>query len=162
MPRQPIPPPPALPASAIYTPEHSVGLQMKRVMALMGCAIDRLLEPLGLTDAQWKPLVFLLLGPPDTAAMLARSCHLDAGGLTRLIDRLQAKGLCQRQRSENDRRVVHVALTDAGRAVAEQIPPLLGALQEELLAGFSAAEQAQLRDFLTRMHANAQALGGPP
>jgi DNA-binding MarR family transcriptional regulator len=94
--------------------------------------------------------------------MLARSCHLDAGGLTRLIDRLQAKGLCQRQRSENDRRVVHVALTDAGRAVAEQIPPLLGALQEELLAGFSAAEQAQLRDFLTRMHANAQALGGPP
>jgi len=162
MPHQPIPPPPAPPAQALYTPTDSVGLQMKRITALLGCAIDRRMEPLGLTEAQWKPLLLLLLSQPDTAATLARSCHLDAGGLTRLIDRLQAKGLCQRQRSEHDRRVVHIALTDAGRAVAEQLPPVLHDVQNGLLDGFSAAEQAQLRDFLTRMHANAQALGGPP
>ena len=120
------------------------------------------MEPLGLTDAQWKPLLRLLLDPPGTAAALARMCHLDAGGLTRLLDRLEAKGLCQRERSQEDRRVVHVALTPEGQAVAAQLPALLGEVQDQLLQGFSAEEEAQLRDFLKRIYANVRPPEGGP
>lgn len=138
--------------------ERSIGFQMRRIATLLGNEVDRRMVPLGLTDAQWKPLLRLLLGAPDTAAALARDCHMDAGGLTRLIDRLQAKGLCRRERSEQDRRVVQIALTPEGRAAAEQLPVMLAGLQQQLLQGFSAQEEAQLRDYLARIFANTCAL----
>ena len=140
--------------------EQSLGFQLRRISTLLGAEVERRMEPLGLTDAQWKPLVRLLLEPPGTAAGLARMCHLDAGGLTRLLDRLEAKGLCQRERSLEDRRVMNIALTPEGRAVAEQLPAILAGVQRELLAGFDEAEEARLRDFLARIYANTRAMPG--
>ena len=149
---------PSLPVP--FEVEQSLGFQLRRIATLLGAEVDRRMEPLGLTDAQWKPLLRLLLDPPGTAAALARVCHLDAGGLTRLLDRLEAKGLCQRERSQEDRRVVNIALTPEGRAVAEQLPAILAGVQRELLAGFDEAEEAQLRDFLARIYANTRAMPG--
>ena len=149
---------PSLPVP--FQVERSIGFQLRRITTLLGAEVERCMEPLGLTDAQWKPLLRLLLDPPGTAAALARMCHLDAGGLTRLLDRLEAKGLCQRERSLEDRRVVNIALTPEGRAVAERLPAILTGVQDELLAGFSEAEEAQLRDFLARIYANTRAMPG--
>ena len=142
--------------------EHTIGYQMRRIVMQVSAEADRRMVPLGLTDAQWKPLLRLLLDPPGTAAALARMCHLDAGGLTRLLDRLETKGLCRRERSLQDRRVVHIALTPEGRAVAERLPGILASVARELLTGFSGAEEAQLRGFLARIDANARAMPGAP
>lgn len=150
------------PASPVYAGalERSLGLQLRRILSLLTSAIEQRMEPLGLTDAQWKPLLRLLLYAPESvsASALARDCHMDNGGMTRLLDRLQAKGLCVRERSESDRRVVLIALTPAGREVAEQLPTLMEAVQAQLLAGFDTAEETQLRQFLQRVHTNVQAL----
>ena len=64
------------------------------------------------------PLQRLLLDQTGTVAALARLCQLDAGGMTRLLDRLETKGLVRRERSQEDRRVVNLELTDEGRAAA--------------------------------------------
>ena len=153
----------ASPAAAKrFIPENSVGYQMRRIVNLIGTEVERRMEPLGLTDAQWKPLLRLSLEHGNTVAHLARNCHLDAGGMTRLLDRLETKGLCQRERSQEDRRVVHVALTPEGQAVAAQLPALLGEVQDQLLQGFSAEEEAQLRDFLKRIYANVRPPEGGP
>ena len=151
---------PSLPVP--FEVERSIGFQMRRITVLLGNEIDRRMEPLGLTDAQWKPLLRLLLDPPGTAAALARGCHLDAGGLTRLLDRLQAKGLCRRERSQEDRRVMTIALTPEGRAVAERIPAILAEAQAQLLHGFGADEEERLRGYLARLYINTRALAGPP
>mgnify|MGYP000263981254 CR=1 FL=1 len=95
-------------AAKRFIPENSVGYQMRRIVNLIGTEVERRMEPLGLTDAQWKPLLRLSLEHGNTVAHLARNCHLDAGGMTRLLDRLETKGLCQRERSQEDRRVVQV------------------------------------------------------
>ncbi len=145
-------------ATAGYAPERSVGLQMRRIVTQLAAAIDRRMEPLGLTDAQWKPLLVLRHHETATVSELARCCAMDTGGLTRLVDRLQAKGLCRRQRSEADRRVVHVALTREGADVADRLPAVLATVQDEFLAGFSSAEEARLRALLDRLQANAAAL----
>ena len=153
----------ASPAAAKrFIPENSVSYQMRRIVNLIGTEVERRMEPLGLTDAQWKPLLRLSLEHGNTVAHLARNCHLDAGGMTRLLDRLETKGLCQRERSQEDRRVVHVALTPEGQAVAAQLPALLGEVQDQLLQGFSAEEEAQLRDFLKRIYANVRPPEGGP
>ena len=153
-------PQPSLPSGGPHPFEvpRALGPQLRRIVSLVVAAIEHHMGPLGLTDAQWRPMLHLLRHSPTTASELARSCAVDTGGLTRLIDRLQAKGLCERQRSETDRRVVHIALTPQGRDVAERLPAMLGTVQEELMHGLSPAEEAQLRELLSRIEDNAMRL----
>ena len=142
-----------------YTPDDSVGYLMRRIIALMAQGVERELEPAGLTNAQWVPLLKLYMGCGSTAAELARQCDLDAGSMTRLLDRLEAKRLCRRTRSSDDRRVVNLELTDAGRLAAQEIPGILCTVQNSLLAGFSAEEWQTLKSYLRRMLDTAQTLG---
>ena len=141
-----------------YTPEDSVGHLMRRIITLMAQGIERELEPAGLTNAQWVPLLKLYMGCGSTAAELARACELDAGSMTRLLDRLEAKQLCRRTRSADDRRVVNLELTDAGRLAAQEIPGVLCTVQNSMLAGFTALEWQTFKSYLRRMLDTAQAL----
>ncbi|MDA8444543.1 MarR family winged helix-turn-helix transcriptional regulator [Paracidovorax valerianellae] len=154
-----LPPSPVTVAGIPFLVEESIGYQMRRIVCIVASEIERRMEPLGLTDAQWKPLLRLYLKHENTVAGLARLCQLDAGGMTRLLDRLEAKGLCTRTRSLEDRRVVHIELTPEGHAAAAQIPDILGGVQQICAQGFQPAEYRQLQDFLQRIHGNLQALG---
>ena len=141
-----------------YTPDDSVGYLMRRIIALLAQGMEREMEPAGLTNAQWVPLLKLYKGCASTAAELARQCELDAGSMTRLLDRLEAKQLCRRSRSSDDRRVVNLELTDAGRSAAKEIPVILCKVQNALLAGFSVDEWQILKSYLRRMLETAQTL----
>jgi DNA-binding MarR family transcriptional regulator len=81
----------------------------------------------------------------------------DPGAMTRLLDRLESKGFCRRERSTDDRRVVHIALTPEGEKAADQVPVELSQVLNEHLAGFSKTEWTQLKDLLSRMLANGEA-----
>lgn len=142
--------------AADYAPEESVGYLMRRVLALVAQEVERQLETSDLTNAQWVPLFKLSIGQASTVAELARVCHLDAGAMTRLLDRLEAKGLCRRVRSVADRRVVNIELTDAGCAAAADIPVVLSRVQNAHLAGFSVQEFETLKGFLRRILGNAR------
>jgi DNA-binding MarR family transcriptional regulator len=141
-----------------YKPEDSVGYLMRRIISLVGQGIERELEPTGLTNAQWVPLLKLHMGCASTVAELARECDLDAGSMTRLLDRLEAKQLCRRVRSSDDRRVVNIELTDAGRLAAKEIPKILCHVQNAHLAGFSVEEWQILKGYLRRILDTAQTL----
>ena len=132
-----------------------VGQLISHVFNMLAHELERQFEPSGLTNAQWKPLFKLFTGEVSTVAELARVCSLDAGGMTRMLDRLEAKGLCQRERSSEDRRVVNLALTDAGRDAAKVIPEVLSRVQNAYLAGFSVEEWEALKSYLRRMLDNA-------
>ena len=141
-----------------YKPNDSVGYLMRRIISLVSQDMERELEPAGLTNAQWVPLLKLQMGLASTVAELARECDLDAGSMTRLLDRLEAKDLCRRVRSLDDRRVVNLELTDAGRIAAKEIPLVLCSVQNQLLAGFSEDEWQLLKTFLRRILDTAQTL----
>ena len=138
-----------------YRPEDSIGLLMRRIVTAISQEVERRLGDEGPTFPQWVPLYKLHLGEASTVAELARGCQLDPGPMTRLLDRLEAKGLCRRCRSTIDRRVVNLELTDEGRRAAQQIPALLCCVLNEHLAGFSEGEWHTLQDFLRRILANA-------
>ena len=142
-----------------YRAEESIGHMMRRILTAVGQAVEvRMHEPGSPTYPQWIPLHKLSLGSVTTVAELARECQLDTGAMTRLLDRLEAKGLCRRVRSVADRRVVNIELTDEGRTAAEEVPRILCHVQNEHLAGFTNAEWQQLRSYLRRILDNAQAL----
>lgn len=141
-----------------YEMDQSIGHQLFNLMTLMRREVELRMATHGLTDAQWKPLWLLKAGRATTAIELARLMDVDAGAITRLLDRLEAKGLLERVRSAADRRVVHLVLTAEGEAVVAHVPHVLAAVNNDLLRGFSDTDFRQLRRLLERMAANAAAL----
>ncbi len=137
--------------------ENSVGYLIRRIAHTVGRELDRRMVDLGLTDAQWKPLLLLQQGVCSTAADISRiACH-DTGAVTRLLDRLESKGLVQRLRSAEDRRVVRLALTAEGERVAAEVPKIIAHLSNQMLAGFSDDEFVQFKSLLNRALLNASA-----
>jgi DNA-binding MarR family transcriptional regulator len=152
------PPPAAFYTPATLTPDNNVGLLMKRALQSIRQTIDRNLAPHDLTQAQWLPLVRIAHGGCTTIAALARDQAIDPGAMTRAVDRLEAKGLLRRERSQQDRRVVTLVLTDAGRAAAALVPPVAVQVLNAHLAGFSDDDFQTLLRLLTRLLANGDAL----
>ena len=139
-----------------YTIEESVGHELRVLLNSMTRRIDAQMQAYDLTAMQWKPLLMLKFGKADTAAELARQNGSDTGAMTRMLDRLEAKGLIQRTRSAEDRRVVHLQLSEQGRRVSDHIPFSLSAVLNEHLAGFSTDEFNQLQSLLRKMIANGE------
>ena len=144
-----------------YAVEDSVGFLMKHVMMSIVAQADKRLGEHGLTNTQWGPLMRLRMSGESTVAELARWLQIDAGATTRLLDRLEKKGLCRRIRSTADRRVVRVAITPDGEAAIAEVPTVLSAIMNEHLVGFSEAEWRLLLSFLQRMLRNGEVLRGP-
>ncbi len=153
-------PRPATPANFYrasgYCADDSVGYLMRRVLTAITQAADTRLEPDGLTHVQWGPLFMLRRARASTVAELARELQTDPGAMTRLLDRLEAKGLCRRERSTDDRRVVRIVLTPEGEQAGARVPVVLSQVMNELLSGFSRAEWETLKSMLQRMLGNAE------
>jgi DNA-binding MarR family transcriptional regulator len=141
-----------------YSQEESVLHLMRRIMAVTIPTIEsEIPQPNGPTQPQWLALHKLQQGQVTQVVELARACQLDPGAMTHLLDRLERKGLCRRERSPDDRRVVNVTLTQEGNEAACLLPHIFSKVQNQHLAGFSKLEWKELQGFLRRMLANAEA-----
>jgi DNA-binding MarR family transcriptional regulator len=141
-----------------YCAEESVGYMMKRIVMSIVSQADKRLDLHGLTSAQWGPLMRLQNAGASTVAELARWLQVDAGAMTRLLDRLEKKGLCKRVRSTEDRRVVKVELTPEGETAMIEVPAVLAEVLNAHLAGFSKTEWIALRGYLRRMLDTGEAM----
>jgi len=112
----------------------------------------------GPTAPQWVLLHKVYQGQANTVAGLARLCRTDTGAMTRLLDRIEKKGLCRRVPCAADRRVVQIELTPEGQAAAARVPLVLSQVYNRALAGFSREEWRQLQDLLTRLADDAERL----
>jgi DNA-binding MarR family transcriptional regulator len=156
------PPPADFYRATSYCAEESVGYLKKRIMLSIVSQADKRLTVHGLTSAQWGPLMRLKTVGGATVAELARWLNVDAGAMTRLLDRLEKKGLCKRVRSTEDRRVVQVELTPDGEAAIAEVPAVLSDVLNAHLAGFSKSEWLALRNYLQRMVETGDALRETP
>ena len=154
---QPAAPPQFYDATRL-SPEDSVGYLMRKVMSSIRTQADAQLSTHDMTYAQWLPLFKLsLCTTAPTVAGLARDLETDPAAMTRVLDRLEAKGLVARERSTIDRRVVQIALTPEGQAVAARVPPVLAEVLNGHLSDFTHEEWQQLLHLLRRMLANGEA-----
>jgi DNA-binding MarR family transcriptional regulator len=148
---------------ATYQPCKGLGALISRVKTEMLVALDRelgadlRLAGLEMSAAQWI-IIANLAGPqgPRSAVDLCKGISYDAGAMTRMLDRLESKGLIRRTRSAQDRRLVHLELTEAGRAAYPRMREISMAVSNRFLRGFNKAEARQLEGFLLRMLENAQ------
>jgi len=135
---------------------ESVGYLIKIAAANILRNMDNELQPYGLTAPQWAPLLVLSKGKADTVAGCARAIDVDTGAMTRMLDRLEAKGFVSRNRTDEDRRIVRVELTKAGHEVVKLIPPSICLVLNQHLAGFSKTEFETFKDLLRRFVINGR------
>ncbi|HEY1611995.1 MAG TPA: MarR family transcriptional regulator [Paraburkholderia sp.] len=138
-----------------YAFGESVGYLLARVKSTMSNLItQRALAELGVTSQQASVLFMVASGKCLLAAELAREYGIDASAVTRLVDRLEKRGLLERVRSSEDRRAVHLALTPEGQAIAERMPPIFTTVTDQLTSGFTPEEIGFLKSMLRRILAN--------
>jgi DNA-binding MarR family transcriptional regulator len=150
---------------ATYQPKKSVGALLSRVRVEMlatldnELAADKRLAPLELSAAQFI-IIANLAGAeePRSASDLCKGISYDAGAMTRMLDRLESKGLIRRNRSPHDRRLMHLELTEEGRAAYPRMREISMAVANRFLRGFTKTEARQLEGMLTRMLENAQGI----
>ena len=138
-----------------FRPSHAIGAYIGRTRRAMIEAIDRELEPIGVSHAQWIVIMLLGDGTASTAAELCKILVYDPGAMTRLVDRLEKKGVLRRVRTGADRRTARLELTAAGGKLYPRILEALVDVYNRLLCGFSKNEVNQLEQLLQRMLANA-------
>ena len=90
-----------------------------------------------------------LLEEPRAMSELAEALLCDASNVTGIIDRLEARGLVERQPTPADRRVKRLSLTDEGERTRRRVVARMRRPPAEL-TGLGVEEQRALRDLLVR------------
>lgn len=134
--------------------EESIGLLISMVRTQLMATFDNELADLGLTGAQLPVLYWIKQTPEATAATLCRLICTDTGSMTRMLNRLEEKGFVRRFRSQADRRVIHLELTAAGKALWPMITPRVVKILNRFLTGFKRSELEELKSLLRRILAN--------
>ena len=117
-------------------------------------ALEVELAPLDLTAAQYIVLVKLGSGHASTPVELCKGLQYDTGAMTRLLDRIEAKGLIKRVAHGADRRCVGLELTAAGRELYPRLVQIVVEMHKRALKGFSREEAVTLEKMLRRVALN--------
>ncbi|MBB3259556.1 DNA-binding MarR family transcriptional regulator [Paraburkholderia bannensis] len=135
---------------------ESVGYLISRVRSSMSNLVtQRTVAELGVTSQQASVLFMVASGKCVLAAELAREYGIDASAVTRLVDRLEKRGLLRRVRSSEDRRAVRLALTPEGETIAARMPAIFTSVTDELSRGFTPEEVGFLKSMLRRLLVNS-------
>ncbi|MFE4516552.1 MarR family winged helix-turn-helix transcriptional regulator [Kitasatospora sp. NPDC056783] len=136
--------------------------RLKRLYRLVDAELNRTFAEHGLDAASFDVLATLKRsGPPYrlTPTGLMRSAMVTSGAITQRLDRLEARGLVTRDRSDQDGRSREVALTPEGHALIDRALPDHLATEHRMLAGLDEARRAELIETMRALLAD---LGGGP
>ena len=140
-------------AAIVSAPERpDLTWLLHRAAQHMRVGLDEAAREHGLAGARdWIVLSALAAGPRQTQLSLAQSLGLDKTTMTSLLDRMEARGLITRSVDRHDRRARIPELTGRGRQIQAEVTSARDRVEAGLLGGFTADEQRQLRDLLTRL-----------
>ncbi|GAB6935867.1 hypothetical protein JCM14720_17880 [Calditerricola yamamurae] len=136
---------------ALHALGHGIrrlNLQMKRVFLAVA-------QEGALTPGQIRLLFHLAQDGTGKVSDLSDRLGITPGAVTGMVDKLEEQGLVERVRSRNDRRVVHVRLTDAGQRHVEQVRARFTHILSE---AFKEVPTARVAEMSAVIHAVADAL----
>ncbi len=117
------------------------GFLVARIARRLRQAVDAEMRLIGLTEATWRPLVYVRsLGDGVRQKELASAMSIEGPSLVRLLDSLERRGFIERREDENDRRARGIHLTRAGRELAVRAARIGNGFQTRLLGNVPRAD----------------------
>ena len=111
---------------------------------------ERYRAEFGLTIPEWRVLAHLAQSDQVSVREVQARVDMDKSKISRAAARLEASGLIEKRANPEDRRLLDMRLTDAGRTLFARIVPIANAYQAEILAQLS-AEAPAFRTALLRL-----------
>lgn len=102
-------------------------------------------QGLDLSKGQMGVLVVLHDGGEHTMGELRDELDIDRAALTRMVDKLESRGLVERRPDESDRRQVLIEATPRGASQAETVDRIFEAASRRIQQGLSEADVAAFR-----------------
>ena len=138
----------------------TLGLLFRQCRDAMWARMEQELAAAGheLTFSQYVTLKKLAEGTAS-ASDLARAAELNPGAMTRLLDKLEARGFVTRLADPADRRALHIQLTEAGRSMWNEVNHCGQRVRESAMAGMNDADRAQLTRLLEQVRDNLTQAG---
>ena len=136
-----------------------LGFLITGVRNAIWSSIERELQPLGITAAQFVVFNSIAKGRGCTIGELCRVLGYDSGAMTRLLDRIEKKGLVRRVANPDDRRSYLIELTEQSAALVPKARRQVQAVFGELLHGFEEREAVALKASLEKILENAARTG---
>ena len=133
-------------------PEEEALLNIVRTSAALTIAFEREFRQFDLTDASYNVLRILRGSGPSgkLCSQVGRELVAQGPDVTRLIDRLERKGLCERRRSTTDRRAIWVVITPAGLELVNQLDAPVRELLKKTLGHMSQQELETVSQLLVK------------
>ena len=134
--------------------------RLARLTASAGGMVIRLCEGrFGITRREWRVLALLAQNPGSMSSQLAERAQLDRARTSRAVTSLVAKQLIARQAGQADRRQARLAVTPEGRALYDELFPLICGIHHELLGVLDAEQLDALDKSLQRLQSRAESMG---
>lgn len=135
--------------------EEEAALNVHRTASVLGRAEAELLKARGLSGPQYNLLRILRGAGPDGLACQEIAARMIAHDpdVTRLLDRLEDRGLLRRERSSDDRRVVLTRISEEGKRLIAPLDEELRALAKKALGHLGAKRLRVLIGLLERARA---------
>jgi DNA-binding MarR family transcriptional regulator len=134
------------------------GRLMRRIDKVMRAVVESRFGDHDLSYTHWVALKQVGEGLVTNAGALAREIGITTGATTRMIDTLESQGLMRRDRTGEDRRVVHIALTPEGEATVQRLQGRVVDAWNEAFAGFREPDARRLVAMLVDLLAAAERL----
>jgi len=138
--------------SEFRSPIHEALLGLLVASSHMRSTIDNLMGEYGISTEQYNILRILRGVYPNahSCGEVSKRMIDRSPDITRRIDSMEAAGLVSRGKSEEDKRIVMILITEKGRDLLKQIDPVLEGLEANIGKRFSAEECEQFTDMCSR------------
>lgn len=147
----------------IHDEDRGFGFLLTEAARLFRKLLDRRLQPLGLTRAQWSVLAILANRDGQSQSHLAEVLEIEKTTAGRLIDHLEKSGWVERRPIPGDRRLWGVYLTERGRPLIAEVERVVLDTRAQMLSGLSPEQQHGLSAALQTVKVRlAAALGAEP
>ena len=143
---------------------ESIDYLLAQICRLHHARAHALLEEIGLYRGQPPVLRALWEEEGRTHSELAARLYVQPATITKMIQRMERAGFVERREDPEDQRVSRVYLTEAGRAIREEVQQVWRVLEGETFEGFSLEERAVIRRFFCQIRDNLMRVsdGKPP
>jgi len=130
--------------------DEQVSLLILRAADYLGQQTEEILKPHGLTGTQYNVLRILRGAGPQGLPCKSVGCRMISHDpdMTRLLDRMEKRGLIARERQKDDRRVVKARITPAGLDILKKMDNPVREFHRKKFVHFSAAKLKQLAELL--------------
>ena len=125
--------------------------RQRRAVAKEGCFR-------AISSTQLHVLFVLMSDGPSTMSQLAESLKVSLPNVTGIVDRMVEHGLVERGGSDDDRRVVTVQVTNAGRNTVEEIDLVRRGQLATVLAQLNPDQQRRALETFTELRVAAERL----